>query len=29
MQVCSLEQYGVPVWSTNPLTRNLLVTCFF
>ena len=25
MQVCSLEQYGVPIWSPSSLTRDLLV----
>ena len=31
MQICQLEHYGVPVWSVNPLTKNLLVriTYFF
>ena len=25
MQICQLENYGVPVWSVSPLTKNLLV----
>jgi hypothetical protein len=26
MQVCQLENYGVPVWSASPLTKNLLAS---